>query len=335
LKTSIHTLTAICAVALLSACGSGGSGIAPNAPNNPVADSPAPSPAPAPAPVAVAQTFASPAVFVAAGQASRTINLVNCRERVSLAVLTPSDATIRIDANGDVTFTYAGGSHSQGAGGQVPAISHVIAAASSIDSEIVIGSTQGVATNYYEFDIVDAGFHSIRLSYQRNNPNPDIASFDAPNSTSPDLDCELANGTVITGNFGDINARIAAITSGITSVNTAVGQLSTTLNSPTLTWVNHSSNTNIRAQLNITTGAVSVANQAGNAFTTLNFSQLLDPANAANEPFYREKREAAASANSGIAYQQITYGDNTYPTTANNFRIQVNANSEFETSARN
>lgn len=329
MKKIFSVLLSISAAAMLVACGGGGGGGSGGGGSEaPVTQNPN-------SPVASSQAFASPGVFVAAGAASRTINLVNCRERVSLGVLTPSNASIRIDANGDVTFTYAGGSWATQGGGQVPAISHVIAAASSIDSEIRIGSAPGLTSNYYEFDITDAAFHSIRLSYQRSNPNPDLAFFDAPNSTSPDLDCELANGTVITGNFGDINARIAAITSGITSVSAAVGQPSTTLNSPTLTWVNHSSNSDIRARLNITTGAVSVANQAGNAFTTLNFSQLLDPANAANEPFYIEKRETAASANSGIAYQQITYGDTTYQTTANNFQIQVNASTEFETSVRN
>ncbi len=328
MKKIFSALLSISAAAMLVACGGGGGGSGGD--GAPVTQNPN-------SPVASSQAFASPGVFVAAGAASRTINLVNCRERVSLAVLTPSDATIRIDANGDVTFTYAGGNYSPmgGAAVQMPAISHVIAAASSIDSEIKMGLTPSLTSNYYEFDIVDAGFHGIRLDYQRSTLGPDSASFDAPNSTSPDLDCELANGTVITGNFGDINARIAAITSGITSVSTAVGQPSTTFASPTLTWVNHLSNSDIRAQLNITTGAVSVANQPGNSFTALNFSQLLDPANAANEPFYREKREAAVSANSGIAYQQITYSDSTYVTTANNFRIQVNASTEFETSARN
>jgi hypothetical protein len=318
MKNIINSLLAISAAAMLVACGGGGSSDGSNTTN------------PNPATPSSAQSHASPGVFVPTGQASSTINLVNCRERRSLALLTPSNATIRIDANGDVTFIYAGGSYTGNGGGQVPAISHVIAAASSIDSEIVVGSTQGIASNYYEFKVVDAGLNGISLGYQRNNPNPDVAYFNASNS--PDVDCELDSGTVMTSALGDINARIAAITAGITSVNSVTLVEPITFATPLITWRNGLNDANIRAQLNITTGVVSVVNQAGAAFTPLNFSQLIDPANASNEPRYSERRETAASANTGVAYQVIDYSDTSSGT--NSVRITVNSSTEFETNER-
>jgi hypothetical protein len=310
MKISIHNLTAICAVALLSACGGGGNSTPPaNTQSPPQAETPVTPPA-APA----AQPLASAGVFVAAGQASATIGLSGCSTTgfPTRAPLNPSTASLRIDANGDLTFNYAGSNSPL-----IPAINQTIVSSTADNAELYVSASQGFTENFYDANLEDTD-NTITLRYYPDGTGKYVQYNRS--STSINIECNIDPSVVISANMGNINARIAAVTSGVTAVSSS--NTTTSFSSPTATWQNSNTDANVRAQLNITTGQVSVANQPGGVFTSLDIASLIAPSNGINQPGYSEQRGIGRNG----PFSEISYGDNDLNSN-NRFFFTVDSNS--------
>jgi hypothetical protein len=314
MKTSIHALAAVCAAALLSACGGGGNSAVPAS-----AQSPAPvAPPVAPPAAPMAQTLASPGVFVPSGQASTSISLVNCTTNgfSGPVALNPSQASLRIDANGDMTFTYAGSSSAS-----IPAIAQTIVASTANEAKLEVsaspnlGSGPSFTENFYDATLEDASNTTITLRYYPDGTGKYVW-FES--STINQIQCDMAATTVVSANFGDFNVRIAAATSGVTSVSSA--NATATFVSPIATWQNDTVIPSAQTRLNINTGVVERTPSAGGTFTALNIGQLVDPTNGSNAPYYSEERKSDRNG----PYQRISYNDDTRGTN-NNFSFRVNS----------
>jgi hypothetical protein len=313
MKNTMNSLLAISAAAMLAACGggggsSGGSGDGSNTAN------------PNPAAPSSAQAHASPGVFVASGQTSASFNLVNCQFRSfsgsGFIPLNPSTATLRIDANGDMTFSHAGQSSPL-----VPAVSETIVASTASEAAVEVSSNARVAEYYYDASLEDD--RTSRSMSLRYYPDPgSVRKFVQINLDGDEYECNFDPAIRLTANFGDYNARIAAITSGITTTNQSVPVSSISpqagFASPLANWQNETSSASNRIQLAIDTGVVSASTQGNTAYTPIDLAQALDLANAANEPNYRERRFLDRS---GRPIKQVSFSDNR--SGYQNFNFQV------------
>lgn len=298
MKTSFKTLLTLSAAVLLAACG-GGDAAAPSAIPNLNTN-----------PNLVATTeasFSNAGVFVPNASSSATFNLVNCKYSGDVVTsVNAGTATLIITANGNMTFNHPGDAVLA-----LAPISRTLSASTASEAELQISASAGETSNRYSaylLNVIGASgskgdsVDEIRFNF---NPSHDYINFPDPTSAQRvrystsgiELECGFANGTVMTSNFGNFNARIAAATAGIVTANqqnttgTARNPLAT-LAYGYATWTNdRSGGTDRYSRLNFVTGQLLAGASASGVFTPIDIAAELLPSNGANSPFYSERKE--------------------------------------------
>ena len=290
MKTSIHILTAICAAALLAACGSGGSLPASSG----AAPSPTPEPVPVPMPVQPAATsnVANLGVFVPSASTSVSFNLNDCRytgATFTNVLAGNGNGTLEINANGNMTFIHAGDG-----GLALQPINTTINASTAYQAELQISAEAGNTSNRYLGYLLDSvGGTEISFGF---NPDHDYVAFPGSSNThgvrfdgnQGSLSCMFVSNSSMTANFGDFNARIASIVSGVNASQGAYPVA--TIANGFATWENGS---NKYARINLSTGELSAGTTVNGTFTPANIASSLLPSNGNNSPRYEEKKEGS------------------------------------------
>ena len=317
MKKILGALLTISAAALLVACG-GGSDTVATAPAQPTAHAQPAAPA---VPASASPLAGSAGVFVASGQASTTISLIACTTSgvPARVALNPSTASLRIDANGDMTFTYAGSNSPL-----IPTLAQTIVSSTALEATLGVSADASSTTeNFYDAYLEDTNNNITLRFYLGGTKRVQFRS----NTPSIDVECNIDPTTVVSANFGDFNARIAAVTSGVTSVSTS--STSATFASPVATWQNNSAQPLVQTRLNITTGVLERTPPLGGNFSPLqNIAQIIAPANGANEPSYSEVRGTDRNG----PFQEISYSES--PNGNNDFTFRVRSGTQLIPSAR-
>ncbi|NJS35975.1 MAG: hypothetical protein HC765_05265 [Brachymonas sp.] len=279
-------LLAASAAALLAACGGGGGGGTETSTqgnssnnNNPSAPSTA--------------HIANAGIYVPSGASAISLNLTNCTYYNNSSSLgTPANqATLAINSNGDMTFVYP----AQPTG--VPTVNRTNILAGSSDALISVSRRTGDGADRYTGYVTEDN-HTIDFAF-----NPALSTwttapansahkvtYSTPSGAS--YECTFTSGSSISADFGDFNARIARITSGVTTTNQNVAA---SLNNPQVvlangiaTWINNDYDANgIAARLNLSTGEISTSSLLNGSYTPVNIRANI---NSNDFPSYSEQR---------------------------------------------